>query len=390
LSTRQGNVYVPMTHQVPPGEIQDALERVLASREFRTTPRCCEFLKYVVDTALSGRAADLKERTIGVDVFKRPTSYDPGNDAVVRVKAREVRKRLSIYYATEGANETLRIGLPVGAYVPTFRQLQPECQTGKGLEHPGVQAGISWSYGPLSVRAPGVPAPPISAGSSRVRPVLNALEQFWLPILYEDAPVSLCASSVPVYRPKNGTPAGMEDLALVQDGFVALGDISATSCVADMFLRLRQPYRFLIGNNSSPSDLRTAPVVFIGYSYTYWHQISRHGRYCVNASAVLDNGVERWKLSTFQDDPDLREDYAVVSRFWHAENAHGNVVVVIVGISHFGTESAAHLMTDPVLSSAVLAQLPAAWHHRNLQMVLRVKIAARRTEAPELIATHVW
>jgi len=93
-------------------EIRRALERVLASKEFRASHRCQDFLRYVVETTLAGRAEILKERTIGIEVFGRPAAYNPGDDASVRVKAGEVRRRLELYYGSEGRADPWRIELP--------------------------------------------------------------------------------------------------------------------------------------------------------------------------------------------------------------------------------------------------------------------------------------
>src|SRR5271157_1697852 len=101
--------------------IREELNRVLASHEFRTSKRSQDFLRYVVENTLNGRAEMVKERTIGIDVFGRSTSYDPSDDATVRVKAGEVRKRLGLYYSDLGARNPLRIELPSGTYVPEFR-----------------------------------------------------------------------------------------------------------------------------------------------------------------------------------------------------------------------------------------------------------------------------
>src|SRR5260370_41586544 len=106
-------------------QIRTELQRVLASHEFRSSKRCQDFLQYVVDNTLAGHADTLKERTIGIEVFARPTSYDPSEDATVRVKAGEVRKRLGLYYAGEGIHNPLRIELPAGTYVPEFRRFEP-------------------------------------------------------------------------------------------------------------------------------------------------------------------------------------------------------------------------------------------------------------------------
>src|SRR5215471_6749381 len=101
--------------------IREELNRVLSSHEFRTSKRSQDFLRYVVDHVLSGHADLLKERTIGIEVFGRSTAYDPSDDATVRVKASEVRKRLGLYYADQGAHDPIRIELPSGTYVPEFR-----------------------------------------------------------------------------------------------------------------------------------------------------------------------------------------------------------------------------------------------------------------------------
>ncbi|QNI37983.1 hypothetical protein [Edaphobacter albus] len=69
----------------------------------------------------------LKERAIGVELFKRPPSYDTGEDAIVRVTASDVRKRLSDYYLrTSESSSNLRINLPVGSYIPEFTRDTPD------------------------------------------------------------------------------------------------------------------------------------------------------------------------------------------------------------------------------------------------------------------------
>src|SRR5258708_4517064 len=107
---------------IPESTIREELSRVLAGHEFRSSKRSQEFLRYVVETTLQGHADILKERTIGIEVFGRSTSYEPSDDATVRVKAGEVRKRLGLYYAGEGVRNPLRIDLPAGTYVPEFRR----------------------------------------------------------------------------------------------------------------------------------------------------------------------------------------------------------------------------------------------------------------------------
>ena len=62
----------------------------------------------------------LKERTLGVEVFDRPPTYDTNTDTVVRYTAGEVRKRLLLYYSEHGRHNGIRISLPAGSYVAEF------------------------------------------------------------------------------------------------------------------------------------------------------------------------------------------------------------------------------------------------------------------------------
>jgi serine/threonine-protein kinase len=85
----------------------------------------CRFLRFVVERALDGRSAELKEYTIGVEVFDRNAGFDPRIDPIVRVEARRLRAKLTRYYETEGADCSLTIHLPKGSYVPQFQAPAP-------------------------------------------------------------------------------------------------------------------------------------------------------------------------------------------------------------------------------------------------------------------------
>lgn len=102
-------------------ELQEHLKGIVESAAFRGSQRSAQFLKYICEQAIAGHLDNLKERAIGVELFGRHPSYDTGEDAIVRVTASDVRKRLSHYYlsAPESSSD-LRIILPVGSYVPEF------------------------------------------------------------------------------------------------------------------------------------------------------------------------------------------------------------------------------------------------------------------------------
>jgi TolB-like protein len=96
------------------------LREILDGDAFKGGKRAQEFFQLVVEHALAGRVDNLRERMLGVELFGRPVDYDTANDAVVRVKASEVRKRLAQHYRSLPAPSTIRIDLQAGSYVPQF------------------------------------------------------------------------------------------------------------------------------------------------------------------------------------------------------------------------------------------------------------------------------
>ena len=105
---------------INPQAIEQQLDRITASDEFRKCPQLLRFLRFAVSEALSGRDGGSKERLIGMEVFGRAPDYDAGADPVVRVEARRLRRKLGEYYADGGREDPIEICLPKGGYLPTF------------------------------------------------------------------------------------------------------------------------------------------------------------------------------------------------------------------------------------------------------------------------------
>jgi hypothetical protein len=112
---------------------QQHLKEVIEGAAFKASQRSGQFLKYIVDQAIAGHFESLKERVIGIELFGRSPSYDTGEDAIVRVTASDVRKRLLQHYGKDGATSEFRISLPLGAYVPEIaRRIR---SSGNGNSH---------------------------------------------------------------------------------------------------------------------------------------------------------------------------------------------------------------------------------------------------------------
>src|SRR5580698_9711179 len=108
------------TPEITADMIRGQLDLLVRDEVFRSSKRSVAFLKYVVEQTLSGSADQLKERTIGVEVFGRDPSYDTNLDHIVRTAATELRKKLATYYVDEKHRNELRMGLVPGSYTPRF------------------------------------------------------------------------------------------------------------------------------------------------------------------------------------------------------------------------------------------------------------------------------
>jgi TolB-like protein/Tfp pilus assembly protein PilF len=99
-------------------DVEEQLQRINASKQFRASKRMRRFLEFTVRQALEGKSGEIKEALVGVEVFDRPADYDPRVDPIVRVEARRLRQKLEEYYASEGAHDRVRIAYAKGGYAP--------------------------------------------------------------------------------------------------------------------------------------------------------------------------------------------------------------------------------------------------------------------------------
>ncbi len=373
--------------------VREELERVLASREFHSSKLCQSFLRYVVENTLQGRPDSLKERTIGIEVFGKPVSYDPSEDAGVRVKAGEVRKRLRSYYLSSSAQTRVVIDLPAGTYVPEFHP-QPE----KAIATVALPRGRS--HRTLYALAGALVLLVLAASAAywiHLRQTPDPLDQFWSPLFQGHKEVFVCAAPVPVYsdvrNPGTNAPARLEDFVLIPNRFVAVSDVTSAVQIADMFGRMGKNYKLRIGNDTSFRDLLDAPAVLVGFSYTNWHEIGEHFRYAIDLSqrpfGVWDNGARtKWTINTHPDDPQLAEDYAIVSRVLYPGT--NNIIIEITGISHYGTEAGTSFVTNPAVLEDVLRKMPAGWQQKNVQFVLHTEVVSGYPSIPTVVASYVW
>ncbi len=160
---------------ISPPEVIATLDKVVASPAFGRVERPARFLRHLVETTLAGESDRLKESVLGVEVFSRPASWDPRLDAVVRQEAARLRKRLTRYYETEGARDSIRIDLPVGGYVPVFSRAFQAIEPSEAVDARPVDPPPASQYGRLgwSIAAFALGGAALFAGGHYVRDMLQ-------------------------------------------------------------------------------------------------------------------------------------------------------------------------------------------------------------------------
>ena len=106
--------------------IKKHVAKVLSSESFHEASRLQQFFRYVVDKYCEGSTQEINQYAVGVEAFGFSEDFNPQRSSVVRLEAGRLRRRLALYYATEGATEELRIEIPKGSYAPHIKRAAHE------------------------------------------------------------------------------------------------------------------------------------------------------------------------------------------------------------------------------------------------------------------------
>jgi hypothetical protein len=391
---------------------------------FRSSKRSVAFLKYVVEQTLKGAADQIKERTIGIEVFDRDPSYETNLDHIVRTAATELRKRLAAYYVDEKHRHELRIMLVPGSYIPRFsisgavRHAYGELAdlSAEPLAshlHPGpvsvtnqiairnqLGRGILWLVS--SVLAVTVIA---CLGWLWLHPA-NPQDLFWKPVLDTPGPVLVAVGDHPNGPPtlpdsdgseSSSTPIPSSDASQT----VPFADTVTIAKVVGALEEKNKQVLIRRGNSSSFSDLREGAVVLVGAFNNEWSlRLTRQLRY----SLALDTekhliyikdakspDSRTWSWATNQprepvtgvNSPRM-QDYALISRL--RDPGTGHVVIVIGGLYTYGTLAAGEFLTDPELMREVDRQIKLNGSTQNLQIILETTVTDGTPGPPHVVA----
>lgn len=117
----QGDSSKPELSNFTKEEIREELDRILSSEMFSRSSVLSNFLKFIVEETIEGDTENLKEYTIAVSALGKADDFNPQIDAIVRIHAGRLRRLLNDYYKGPGLNNSVKIEVVKGTYVPAFR-----------------------------------------------------------------------------------------------------------------------------------------------------------------------------------------------------------------------------------------------------------------------------
>jgi len=370
--------------QTTKAQVLAHLDRMCKSPSFESSKRCQQFLRYIVLETVEGRGGFIKERNIATEVFGKGIDFEPGEDSVVRVKAREVRKRLTEYYESSPPNG-LRIELPLGGYAPRLHGIAAEVATPAPHIEPAEKAvkpfnrrRFAWTLaGSLGVLG-GVALWPVM---SRRR---TPLDRLWQPIFDTQ---SLLVIFIPIVTDRaNG--------ALTDR--VGIGPAAALRRAADFLDSHKYPYHLRFGADLTFAQLREQPSLLLGGFSSIWtHLMTRNLRFSMirtgpgDSGAIVDNQDKKtWEPLNRTPEGYADQDYGILCRLFDQES--GQIAMIAGGLTTFGTEGAATVFFDSTAFSELVKQAPRGWEKMNFEAVIRVAIIGATPSSPQLVAVHFW
>jgi hypothetical protein len=405
-STQSPELWAPVS-ETDRALVLKELDAILCSYHFRGSKRYPALLKYVVDAALDGHSGELKERTLGVEVFGRDPDYDTSADPVVRFSASEVRKRIAQYYHENGNGTHLQIELPLGSYVPEFHLRIQEEQ--------GPQAGIAGQslttahrlltlsrhrYRAIAIfLAVLVFAGAVAGTYSYLRitsPKLTVVDRLWRPLVNSPRPILIVVgTSHPIKLGPEPDDTSFIDHMTGPYHHVSVATATALANLAGVLRQHNAAFEIKEDTEASLTDLRARPLILIGATNNSWTmRLVSPMRFHFTPgpmAQILDAKNPQnseWSIDFSKPYSSVAIDYAIVASY-HDPTTEGPVMV-IAGIGPYGTEAASAFVISPEYLQQIVKQVPAGWENKNLEMVLKSDVIDGKPGPPVLISSNVW
>ena len=389
-------------------EVRRELEQLLASPHFKTTTRAPALLRQIVECTISGRAEQLKERVLGIEVFGRDPEYDTSLDPVVRVTASRIRQRIAKYYG-EADQSPLRIQLPAGSYgaefwvpAPAAESEPTAAETPDPETHPLDSAfarskSRRWLWPALAALTAVAVLAAIFWGGRMWQK--DDLQRFWTPVLAANSPITLCVGRgfmTPIAADDPAQPLTI--VAQRRQDFVNWADALTLVRVSEMLVSRGRNTLLRQEISTSLTDLRNGPAVLIGAFNNDWVlRLTPAMRFrfdrdrSISTLWIVDsqNPAKRdWKLVYSNPYADSREDYGLITRV--LDPTTERTVIMLGGLGSHATIAGGEFLTNPKYMAALAQRAPAGWPEKNLQIVFATTVINGTSGPPRILSVHTW
>jgi len=409
--------------------VRSQLDRIVSDGRFTASKRYPQLFRYIVEQTLAGNEDDLKERTLGVEVFHRTPDYDTNLDPVVRLCAAEVRKRLAQYYQLPAHGGELRIDLNPGSYVPVFWQPAPDVPTlemipaevaskAEPVGQPKRQRRIYWLGSLIASFAIIVVILVLGTRywkqfekpKSALEQQKSALQEVWSPVLNSGKPVLFCMGETefelfaPHASPLTALQSGADEasnlhVSAEKNDFVPFSDVQVLSRFVSLIGVGGHAFRVQSSRTTVSSQLREGPVVLIGMLNNDWtqnrtstlrfHLVGPEGPNRVYWIADTQHPESRtWQVISLAPRSKVVKDYAIAARF--IDETTGQVVLVAAGIAGSGTRAAGEFLTDEEGLKQLANGAGADWAKKNFEVVLSSQVVNGMQGKATLEAKAFW
>jgi hypothetical protein len=434
---------------ISPEEIRRAVDRILNSKHFSQAPKKRKFVQLICDYHLAGKANEINEHLIGLEVYERNDRYSPAEDPVVRVAAHDVRKRLEQYYLHEGRNDEIRLEIPVGSYEPVFKlssDVPVDVEThsaGASIQDRSLQTAQSensarrgrlvWTAGVLAAVV--VIFFAISAWRKNQTTGLTAGQEIYDPVwgafFTSQDPTIQVLSNPPVYVPVNKADPGVlrknsielpkesskelfnllrqsgqgdpEYLAppaiyLSPVSHTGIGEAIGAHLITDLFRSRGLGISLKQSRNLTGEDLKDRNLIMLGgrWSNAWAGKLSVKEDFYFTPLVSIANsspqpGEELEYRTKFDEQTgQIVEDYALITVKPSAQSK--NVIMALEGLRGVGTGAAAELITNRVYLAEINQRLRRLEGPNGLpqyyQILLKAEVENNVSTKLTLLAVH--
>jgi hypothetical protein len=309
----------------------------------------------------------------------------------------------------------LVIELPVGSYIPSFREpaapQQALTQESFGVQQTEMASGDSAPSASALANAR-TPSSVVTfrqwvwiaagfifavllgfcAGRMRLPDQPGNMERFWEPITATSNRITYCLGQpVDAVDRERTSPAGMPLY-----GNMDVSDVITLARSIVPLVPKNSAFRVVADSGTSFAQLRESPFVLIGAFDNIWtmritqnlpfgFEYDSHGRKLVDRKS---SPKRFWTLQWQVPYTKLAKDYAIVARIH--DTVTGQPVIILAGILGEGTEAASEVVSNPAYLDQLLKKAPKNWDQLNLEAVIETNVIESHAGPPTVLAVETW